>query len=1039
MHLSSRIAAGIFWCVIALLYSSNVFSQPGKITIDLEKDKPVKYKTRVLKSEKTGQKKFTLPRRFVQNTTSHYNYYFNANNKFNEVIDRARYSAAENYFKLLPFYGYSLERTSGNAGDLDSIIYKATAGVLLHDLRSDWVDNFYLLLGKAYLLKKEFDSAAMTFQFINYNLYPKNKKDQDQMLVGSNVNSSGGGSLSIANKEKKDVVHKVFSRPPSRNDAFIWQIRTLTEMEEYGEASGLINTLYNDPNFPARLMPALEEVNAYWFYKQGMYDSAAHHLEGALDNSFDIQQRARSEYLLGQLYEMNKDRTKAISYYNKAIRHTTDPLMDIYANLNMAKMFDSSGGNKIDVSVANLLKMAKRDKFDNYRDIIYYSAAEIILEKPDTAAAIDYLKKSLEYSASNPGFKNKTFLKLADLSFLTKKYKQAYSNYDSLQTGDSTLADWAGIEKRKNMLALVVRKINIIDREDSLQKVAALPEKEREAFIKKLVKQLRKERGLKDESKVTGSAVFNEKNATTDIFSGNTTKGDWYFYNPSIKAKGYTAFKSKWGKRENVDNWRRSGAGDFGVANAKNDKGDNVVNNDEPTKNGVAISGDVDAPSPFVPGETDEEVNIPTEIAQPAEITYEAFVANVPVTPETLTASHKKISDALYSMGRLYQNTLEDYSSAVQTYERSLKDYPDSLYNGELYMNLSYCYLKLGDQAKADFYKNLLNTKYAGSNYAKLLNNPKAIPKKSAKDPEATKSYETIYNLFIEGQFDKALELKKAADSLYANNYWSPQLLYIQSIYYIRQKQDSLATVTLNDLVNLYNSSPLADKASTMLDVLSRRSEIEEYLTNLTIERDTSTAKKIIVDETEPATPTPAPVAKNLPADSLVKKTPPPVTDTAKQVAKTEEPKPVNITPPKVVETDPKKPVIKNGAFTFNADEPHYVVMWLDKVDPVFISEARTAFNRYNRDKSSAQPLEILRDTLDKDRTLLVFKEFSNAAAAYKYSENVRRDAAVEVSWLPSNKYSFFIISQANLDILKENKDFAGYLNLLNKALPTIQ
>ncbi len=1036
MHVSSRIALFFFWCFTALIFNSDAFGQAGKITIDLQKDKPVKYKTRILKSEKTGQKKFTLPRRFVQNTTSHYNYYFNANNKFIEVIDRARYSSSENYFKLLPFYGYSLTSTASQTGDLDSIIYKATAGVLLHDLRSDWVDNFYLLLGKAYLLKGELDSAATTFQFINYNLYPRKKKDQEQLIVGSNTNSGGGGGLSIANKEKKDLVHKVFTRPPSRNDAFIWQIRTLTEMQEYGDAAGLINTLLNDANFPQRLMPALEEVNAYWFYKQEMYDSAALHLEKALDNSMDLQQRARSEYLLGQLFEMSKNRTKAINYYTKSIRHTTDLLMDIYANLNMAKMYDSTGGNKIDVSVANLLKMAKRDKFDNYKDIIYYSAAEIILEKPDTAAAISYLKKSLQYSASNPSFKNRTFLKLADLSFLTKKYKQAYASYDSLQAGDSTIANWDDIEKRKSMLALIVRKINSIEREDSLQKVAALPEKEREAFIKKLVKQLRKERGLKDDSKVTGSAVFDEKNVTSDIFAANTSKGDWYFYNPSIKAKGYTAFKSKWGKRENVDNWRRSGASDFGVANAKNDNGDNVIDNDEPTKNGVAISGDVDAPSPLMAGENDEageEGNLPAEIADATELTYEAFVANVPSTPESLTASHKKLSDALYSLGRLYQNTLEDYSSAVDTYERSLKDYPDSVYNGEIYMNLSYCYQKLGDMAKADFYKNLLNTKYAGSNFAKLLNNPKALSKKTTKDPEATKSYETIYNLFIEGQFEKALQLKKVADSVYANNYWTPQLLYIQSIYYVKQKQDSLALNTLNELVNLYNSSPLADKASRMIDVLNRRSEIEEYLTNLTIERDTSTAKKIVVDEAEPGRPI---VIKTSPADSVKQKNNQPASDTAKQVTAAQ-PKVITITPPKVI--DPKRPVIKNGAFTFNADEPHYVVMWLDKVDAVFSSEARTAFNRYNREKYSAAPLEITKDTLDKDRTLLVFRQFDNAAAAYKYNERVRRDAAVEVSWLPANKYSFFIISEGNLALLKQNKDFAGYLNLLNKALPTIQ
>ena len=69
-----------------------------------------------------------------------------------------------------------LNNTAAQKTELDSVIYKATAGILLHDLRSDWVDNLYLLIGKAYYLRKDFDSASMTFQFINYNLFPKEKR-----------------------------------------------------------------------------------------------------------------------------------------------------------------------------------------------------------------------------------------------------------------------------------------------------------------------------------------------------------------------------------------------------------------------------------------------------------------------------------------------------------------------------------------------------------------------------------------------------------------------------------------------------------------------------------------------------------------------------------------------------------------------------------------------------------------------------------------------------------------------------------------------
>ncbi|MEJ7673910.1 MAG: hypothetical protein WKF59_14730 [Chitinophagaceae bacterium] len=188
------------------------FSQLGKITFDLQKDKPEKFKNKTLKSETTGDKKFTLKRRIAQNTVSHYNYYFNANNKLNEVIEKARLSNKDDYGKLLPFYGYSLNTTAAQKTELDSVIYKATAGILLHDLRSDWVDNLYLLIGKSYLFQKEFDSAALTFQFINYNLFPHKKKDDRQLIVGTNENA-GGNSISIASNEKRSLINKaLYSR-----------------------------------------------------------------------------------------------------------------------------------------------------------------------------------------------------------------------------------------------------------------------------------------------------------------------------------------------------------------------------------------------------------------------------------------------------------------------------------------------------------------------------------------------------------------------------------------------------------------------------------------------------------------------------------------------------------------------------------------------------------------------------------------------------------------------------------------------------------
>ena len=58
------------------------------------------------------------------------------------------------------------------------------------------------------------------------------------------------------------------------------------------------------------------------------------------------------------------------------------------------------------------------------------------------------------------------------------------------------------------------------------------------------------------------------------------------------------------------------------------------------------------------------------------------------------------------------------------------------------------------------------------------------------------------------------------------------------------------------------------------------------------------------------------------------------------------------------------------------------------------------------------------------------------AELAIKYMDKLKRDAPSEISWLPAAKYSFYIISGSNLDLLKQNKNLQNYIDLLNKKYP---
>ncbi len=986
---------------IFFFFIPDVFAQLGNITFDLQKDKPAKYKEKVLKSEKTGEKKFTVPRKFVQNTTSHYNYFYNANNKINSVIERARSAQKDDYSKLLSYYSYSLDNTASQKRELDSVIYKATAGILLHDLRTNWVDNLYLLIGEAYYFKKDFDSAIMTFQFINFNLYPGKKKSMDdKYVVGSNDDDESKGYVSISSKEDRNIIDEVFTRPPSRNDAFVWQVRTLTDSGEYAMAAGLINTLKNDPLFPKRLYPYFEEAQGYWFFKQQMYDSAINCMVKALPNAMDEPDMARREYLLAQLYEMAKKQDTASQYYNRAIKATVDPLMDIYANLNKAKMLKSKDPDEIVKSISTLTHMARKDKFQPYRDIIYYSAAELAMEKPDTTSAKAFYKKSTTYNTENLPLKDKAFLSLAEINYKQKNYRQAYNFYDSLQTSDTSLKNIDEIKLRREALKQIVSNLEIIEREDSLQAIAALSTYDRTLFIRNLSKKLNKEKGVKGSnygSTNSASDFFNSQNQSSDIFSGNTAKGNWYFYNNDLKGQGYNEFKNKWGDRKNVDNWQVSSiASQAAILGAPGSNPDEAIDSTSKQK----ANGHVD------------EMGIPIQ----DDISEQGLLSNVPLTKTAMDTSNSKIARALFRLGKNYQELLEDYYAAIDAYQKSLKKFPDSLYNGELYLNLSYCYSKIGKTQQADYFKNLLLNKYPKSIYTQYVLHPDSFnPNK--KDTAATRRYDDIYNLFIEGNFDKAIQEKNRADSLYGKSYWNPQLLYIQSVYYIQKRQDSAAISVLREIVNNYPKNPMKEKAAMMIDVLERRDSIERYLTNLQVVREKEDSQIVVYDD--------AKIVTNV-------KAPPVIIARAPGIQS-------GVIKPGSATLIPEKklaPPVKNTQFIFDPTEAQNVLMVLTKVDPVYSSEARNAFDRYNSQSVTTNQLTIRKDTLDSARTLLVFSQFIDADEAIKYRDKLKHDAPGEISWLPAQKYAFYIISDANLLLLKENKNLQSYIDLLNKKYP---
>ena len=958
----------------------------GQTNIAAGLTKPKAYENRTLASELTPDKKINPVKRLKENIVTHYNFHFNASRKISAVLAAARQAHKDTFTRLLPFYDYSLDQTASQQTELDSVIFKSNNGILLHDLRNDWVDDLYFLMGQSYYYQKKFDSAYDVFQYINYQFQPR-KKDEIgyEKNIGSNANENGN-VFNISTKESSIAPHR-----PVRNDALIWIIKTLLAKGDDDEAKGLIETIYRDNTFPARLRPLLAEMKALWFYKQGASDSAAVYLEKSLPVCNSNDEKARRHFLMAQLYLQSAANQQADDHFEKAVALTTDPVLEAYARIYQTGLTskETDQDTKTSNNIRDLIAMAGREKYAAYRSLIYSAAAEMEIKRGGKAAAIDLLLKSNAFNQNDPAIKNESNIKIAQLAFDLKRYELAKHYFDSVNAAG--LPDEALILQKKSVANDLASQIKTIAMEDSLQRLAFMPEKEREALLKEMVRKLRREQGLSDEAD-NKSGITNPRNNllqdnVTSLFPAEQKKGEWYFNNPGLKAQGAIAFKNKWGDRPPVDNWRRS----------------------------LAISGNkgVQQPAQGAKVATGSET-------EPADLTVEGLTNTLPLTPERLEASNAKRYAAMRQLGILYKDKLGFCTESVEWHERLIGERPDHPELEKILFDLAFCYRNLGNTSKAEFYQSQLTRKFPTSNLIQILKDPLAAAKKAGtSEVEASAQYNKIYDLFLAGNFKEALAAKAKIEEQHPGTQWSPQLLYIEAVYYVKNRQDSLAVAALNQIPSLYPNSPLAEKAGLLADVVNRREEIENELRSMTVVREKEDTLEWIEDK----------IMVQQKAETIKKELP--------NLKPTQQP--VIVTKPKLDTTAVIRPTVPSEpvqGYVFSANEPHAVMMMLYNVDPVFINEATRALTRYHADRFNAAKLNIQQNRVGTTPFILI-SVFPNANEALMYIERTAPIASREIfPWLTAEKYKFLIVSPGNIKKVLEEKTVEPYLQFIRSQLP---
>ena len=163
--------------------------------------------TKKRKDEVSGFKKF------YHTFTSKYNGYFNANELMEESFAALETSRQDNYNQILPIYTYTdVDNPKMVASQLDLAIEKVIRVATIHEL-GEYVDDCYVLMGKAQYLKQDYETAQETFEFFQEEFnpanpygsnYKKKKKSIKQKKRDRDIEKENQKELKKKEKEEKE-------------------------------------------------------------------------------------------------------------------------------------------------------------------------------------------------------------------------------------------------------------------------------------------------------------------------------------------------------------------------------------------------------------------------------------------------------------------------------------------------------------------------------------------------------------------------------------------------------------------------------------------------------------------------------------------------------------------------------------------------------------------------------------------------------------------------------------------------------------------
>lgn len=146
------------------------------------------------------------------------------------------------------------------------------------------------------------------------------------------------------------------------------------------------------------------------------------------------------------------------------------------------------------------------------------------------------------------------------------------------------------------------------------------------------------------------------------------------------------------------------------------------------------------------------------------------YLRNVPTSEVQKRAADLKIQNALFDLGILFRERLRNYEKSVSTLERLIREYPDFPKRDEALFYLYLSYQDLNDNTNATLVKNKLKTEYPESQFTKLATDPSYANAMKQNETNIDAYYDRTYKLFENGKYQAVIERANEKANLFKDD-----------------------------------------------------------------------------------------------------------------------------------------------------------------------------------------------------------------------------------------------------------------------------